>query len=87
MISINYDNIKFRIIIENTNVSIELVYIVTEIIKNFLKHHQILGLLYWFQKDVAFLLQKQKTCVATEEVHPAKKVFEHLRYFVSKNLY
>ena len=29
----------------------------------------------------------QNTMDKTEQIHPAKKVFEHLRYFVSKNLY
>ena len=57
MININYDNIKYCIIIENKNVSIDLVYNVIEIIKNFLQHHQIKGSLYRFQKYVAFLLQ------------------------------
>ena len=33
------------------------------------------------------MLSEQMSMAFVDQIHPAKKVFEHLRYFVSKNLY
>ena len=37
-----------------------------ETLKYFLKRHPIIGLQYWFRKDIAFFLQLQKTRATTQ---------------------